>query len=87
VLTAFADRPVLDRTGIHGRYDIDLPSWSRSPQQPPTGGELDGSEPGPNPLDPSLFVVLQEQLGLRLEAIRGPHDVYVVDHVERPAPN
>jgi uncharacterized protein (TIGR03435 family) len=87
VLTAFADRPVLDRTGIHGRYDIDVPSWSRSPQQPPTGGELDGSEPGPNPLDPSLFVVLQEQLGLRLEAIRGPHDVYVVDHVERPAPN
>jgi uncharacterized protein (TIGR03435 family) len=86
-LSAFADRPVVDRTGIQGRFDIDLPSWSRSPQEPRGGGELDGTEPAPNPLDPSLFVVLQEQLGLRLEAIRGPHDVYVVDHIESPTPN
>jgi uncharacterized protein (TIGR03435 family) len=72
VLNAFADRPVVDRTGIQGRFDLDLPQWNPSLEESPV---------------PSLFAVLQEQLGLRLEAIRGPYDVFVVDHVEQPTPN
>jgi bla regulator protein BlaR1 len=87
ILTAFVDRPVVDRTGIHGRFDIDLPPWSRSPLQSPGPGELDGTEPAPDPLNPSIFEVLQEHLGLKLEAARGPHDVYVVNHVEPPTEN
>jgi bla regulator protein blaR1 len=87
VLTAFLDRPVLNRTGITGRFDIDLPPWSRSPLQRPGGGELDGTEPAPDPLNPSIYQVLQDQLGLKLEATRGPHDMYIVDHVEPPTEN
>lgn len=87
MLTAFLDRPVVNRTGITGRFDIDLPPWSRSPLQPAGGGELDGTEPAPDPLNPSIYEVLQEQLGLKLEATRGPHDMYIVDHVEPPTEN
>jgi bla regulator protein BlaR1 len=87
ILTAFVDRPVVDRTGIQGRFDIDLPPWSRSPLQSPGPGELDGTEPAPDPLNPTIFDVLQEHLGLKLEAARGPHDLYIVDHVEPPTEN
>jgi uncharacterized protein (TIGR03435 family) len=87
ILNAFLDRPVVDRTGIQGHFDIDLPPWSRSPLQSATGGELNGTEPAPDPLNPSIFEVLQENLGLKLEASRGPHDTYIVDHVEPPTEN
>jgi uncharacterized protein (TIGR03435 family) len=87
LLTIFMDRPVVDGTGIQGRFDFDLPPWSRSPLQPPAGGERDGTEPAPDPLNPSIFEVIQEQLGLKLEATRSPYEVYVVDHVEPPTEN
>ena len=60
-LVLYAERRVLDRTGLEGRYDFEL-RWS----------------------DVSFFTALQEQLGLKLEAARGPVDVVVIDHVERP---
>ena len=37
--------------------------------------------------EPPLFTALLEQLGLKLERTRGPVDVLVIDHVERPTPN
>ncbi|HET9192979.1 MAG TPA: M56 family metallopeptidase, partial [Vicinamibacterales bacterium] len=85
MLNSLLDRPVVDRTGIKGRYDIDLPSWNpglplrdQSPDPDP--------EPQPDPNAPSISTVLQA-LGLRLEPIRGPLDIYVVDHMERPTAN
>jgi uncharacterized protein (TIGR03435 family) len=85
-LTLFSDRLVVDRTGIQGRFDIDLPPWSTG--GPPRSIEADlVQEPRPDPNAPSLFTVVQERLGLRLESTRAPIDMYVVDHVERPTPN
>jgi len=81
-LTTFGDRQVQDRTGIKGKFDIDLPSWNRSSMFGPS--EPNGRERAEDPNDPSIFEVLPRQLGLRLESIRGPLDTYVVDHVERP---
>ena len=84
-LNFFVDRPVVDRTSVKGQFVIDLPPWNAG-VQPPGGGVADGTEPAPNPAEASIFTVLQEQLGLRLESIRGPYDFYVVDRVERPTP-
>jgi uncharacterized protein (TIGR03435 family) len=77
-LSALIDREVIDRTGIQGRFDIELPRWSRS--QLTVQATADTS-------DASIFTVLQEQLGLRLESTHGPLDVYTVDHVEWPSEN
>jgi uncharacterized protein (TIGR03435 family) len=83
-LTFFGDREVVDRTGIEGRFDIVLPPWSR----PWASAQPDNDRERPeDPNDPPIFTVLQYTLGLRLESIRGPLDVYVIDHVERPTPN
>jgi uncharacterized protein (TIGR03435 family) len=70
-------RPVVDRTGLTGVYDIQL---ELPPLQPaPVDG---GADPGV-----SVFTVLQEELGLRVEEGRGPVEVLVVDRVERPTGN
>ena len=85
-LTALLDRSVVDRTGIQGRFDIDLPPWSTGAPPRERAADL-VQEPQPDPNDPSIFTVVQERLGLRLESTRAPIDMYVVDHVERPTPN
>jgi uncharacterized protein (TIGR03435 family) len=83
-LNYFLDREVIDRTGIQGLFDIDLPPWSLAAHLPtnPTS-----DEPAPSPSGPTIFTVLQERLGLRLEATRAPRDVLVVDHIEGPTPD
>jgi uncharacterized protein (TIGR03435 family) len=65
------DRIVVDRTGLQGGFAIDL-EWS--PDQ--TASD-----------QPSIFTAAQEQLGLKLESTRGPVDVLVIDHVEKPTPD
>lgn len=71
-------RPVIDRTGLSGFYDFAL---SFLPELPP-GFDMEKLPPGMADRPP-LFVALKEQLGLRLEAQKGPVDFYVIDHVER----
>jgi len=79
---AALDHPVVDETGLTGRYDFDL-EWA--PDETEFGGMLGkGSD---DSTKPNLSTALQQQLGLKLEATRGPVQVLVIDHVERPAEN
>jgi uncharacterized protein (TIGR03435 family) len=73
-------RVILDRTGLEGRYAITL-EWTPDRAPLPLAGDAPPSD------KPPLVTALQEQLGLKLESERGPVDVIVVDHVERPAEN
>jgi uncharacterized protein (TIGR03435 family) len=85
VLSMFAQRIVVDKTGLTGSYDIDLTfTPDRMPQgAPPPGVQM----PNIDPNGPSLFTAVQEQLGLKLESQRAPVEVLVIDHVERPTPD
>ena len=73
------DKPILDKTGLDGKYDFKL-DWSEDIRSPDAGGESDLSKP-------LLFAALQEQLGLKLEAHPGPVEFFVIDHAERPDAN
>ena len=71
------DRPVVDKTGIPGKYDLSL-VW--------TPDDKVASTDDPN-APPGLFTAIQEQLGLKLEATRAQVDVFIIDHVEQPSEN
>jgi uncharacterized protein (TIGR03435 family) len=80
------DRPVVDQTGLTGRFDFTL-NWTPDDSQfsgmgaripPPT----DSADAPPN-----LYTAIQEQIGLKLEATKAPADVMVIDHVEKPSAN
>ena len=85
ILGTLLDRMVVDRTGIAGRFDIDVPPWSLGLQPRPSDLGPD-AEPQPDPNGPSIFSVIQK-FGLRLEATRGQIEILVVDHVEPPTAN
>ncbi len=78
------DRPVINKTGLSGRYDfhlefaIDQTTPGALPEFGPTSDEPPGA---------SVFTVVQEQLGLKLEATKGPREFLVVDQIERPSEN
>jgi len=76
------ERPVIDLTGLDKHYDFTL---TFAPDLPP---DVPKDNLPPGLLDrPSLFDALKEQLGLRLQAQRGPIEYYVIDHIERPSEN
>jgi uncharacterized protein (TIGR03435 family) len=78
MLSFFAGRPVADQTGLTGGYDFDL----RFPElETPPAGRNDASSGG------GLFSAVQEQLGLKLESIRGPLEFIVIDSVDHPTAN
>jgi uncharacterized protein (TIGR03435 family) len=79
---AILDRPVADRTGLTGRYDFDL-EWT--PDETQFKGDLPPSSTDSG--RPGLFRAMQDQLGLRIEATRGPIETLVIDRVERPTEN
>jgi uncharacterized protein (TIGR03435 family) len=81
-------RPVYDKTGLTGLYDLEL-EWAPGQEQIPDPFTRNPDAPPP-PTDaagPSLFTALQEQLGLRLESTRGPVEVVVIDSAQKPAEN
>jgi len=79
-------RPVVDETGIAGKYDIDLPVSVGMPDGwlNPQGGAGAGTAPPPPPtLSPAAIGKAVEQLGLKLETRRGPVDRLVVESADR----
>lgn len=88
-LTQMLGHPVLDETELKGIYDFKLQFTPDDRLQPPSGLAPSTRLPVP-PADsnaPSLFDALQEQLGLKLESGKGPVEVIVIDHAQRPSPN
>jgi uncharacterized protein (TIGR03435 family) len=97
VLSRQMDRPVVDTTGIKGNYDITL-EWTPDERQrmnfmPGGGGPPPGAEEhaapranapdSPTSAGPTIFVAVQEQLGLKMEAKKNPVEILVIDHVEK----
>lgn len=74
-LQASADKPIINETNLAGRYDF-LLHW--------TPNEARATEPN---AAPGLFTAIQEELGLKLEATRGPTDVLVIDAATQPTQN
>ena len=78
------DRPIVDHTGISGKYDFKM-SWT------PDSLQMNSNPPGRTTNDtnagPDLFTAIQEQLGLKLQPIKEPTDVLVIDSVEQPSEN
>ena len=75
-LTFYVDRPVVDQTGLTGRYDFQL-RWTNDDAHTPTDGAA----------APLLFTAIQEQLGLKIDAVKAPTQVLVVDALGRPTAN
>ena len=76
-------RPVLDHTGLAGKYDFLLDFLPDRLPQP-------GAAPADGPGDlggPGIGEALKQQLGLKLDSQKGPVDVWVVDHIEHPSAN
>jgi uncharacterized protein (TIGR03435 family) len=80
---ALLDRPVVDQTGLTGRYDFTIEF--AQPQRP--GGEAGTNTEQTAPSGPDLVEAAQEQLGLRLKPGKAVLSLPVIDHVERPSEN
>lgn len=76
-------RPVIDRTGLTGAFDIHLEFAPDAPNSSTSDGGA-ASDPSPHASD---IVATREQLGLRLDPGKGPGEFLVIDHVERPSEN
>lgn len=75
VMQFFVDRPLVDQTGLTGRYDFNLTySYGDSPNSDPDAA-------------PALFTAIQEQLGLKFQPVKAVTDVLVIDHIEQPSAN
>jgi uncharacterized protein (TIGR03435 family) len=95
-LFAMMDRPVLNQTGIAGRFDFRLEyvpdpstpvilSWITERRRPGVDPSADPGPPDPNGIP--IVTAIQQQLGLRLEPTRAPREFLVIDHVEKPSEN
>lgn len=74
------DRPVVDKTGLQGKYDFVL-TWAGESQGGAGGAEKEGADV------PGIFTAMQEQLGLKLSAEKTAVRVMVIDRVELPSAN
>jgi uncharacterized protein (TIGR03435 family) len=87
MLAMVLGRPVIDRTGFSGLFDVrlDFLPDEMTPELPPPPPDAAGAAHDSN--IPSIVSALPDQLGLRLESTKGPVEVIVIDHIERPSAN
>jgi uncharacterized protein (TIGR03435 family) len=87
-LSIVMGRNVFDKTGVSGQFSYSI----RFAHDETTPGEFPAGLPSPNsqsdvPAGPSVFTVLEQQLGLKLVADKGPREYLVIDSVQRPSEN
>ncbi len=84
-LSRSMDRPVMDMTELKGDYDFVLTYTMEPPPNLPPGAKINGE-----PIDlsgPTIFQAVRQQLGLRLDARKGPAPVMIIDHIDKPTAN
>ncbi len=84
-LATVLDRPVVDLTNLAGSYDFNLEYTRDLPPGFPEGGKINGEDPDTS--GPTIFEAVRKQLGLELKGQKGPVEVIVIDHVEKPSGN
>jgi len=77
ILAQNLHKQVNDKTGLTGKYDIHL-KWTPDEMTAETKEATDGEQA------PSIYIAIEEQLGLKLNAVKGQVDTVVIDHVEMP---
>ncbi|HXE64027.1 MAG TPA: TIGR03435 family protein [Bryobacteraceae bacterium] len=86
-LAQIVGRPVVDQTGLGGKYDFELkwtPDMSAAAEP---FGDAGRPQSSADTNSPNIFTAIQEQLGLKLSSGKGPVDVIEVDHAEKPSGN
>ncbi len=78
-LSTQLNQPIIESTGLTGRYDLKL-EWADDSQ--PSGPDATAEAPRM-----SIFAAVEYQLGLKLESTKGPVEVLIIDHVEKPSGN
>jgi uncharacterized protein (TIGR03435 family) len=79
-LSSELNQPIVESTGLTGRYDLTL-EWAQDDSQTP------GADASPDAAKLPIFGAVEYQLGLKLESTKGPVEVLVIDHVERASGN
>lgn len=91
-LLSYVGRPVLDKTGLAGRFDFHL-EFAAGRQAIQGQATLNGmnsppaSDTSADPMGPTIFDALKQQLGLKLTPAMGPREVIIIDHAEKPSAN
>jgi uncharacterized protein (TIGR03435 family) len=81
-LSNFAGRPVVDRTGLSGNFDLAI-----NMQKAEKEWEQEHEDALAAPGDSMIVTAVKEQLGLKLVPMKGPVEIFVIDHAERPSGN
>jgi bla regulator protein BlaR1 len=79
-VSSWADRPIVDKTGLEGLYELNTYIWADSLAIP---GPVDSVAALHNATIPSLSAIF-ERMGLKLSPTRGPIEIYIIDHADRP---
>ncbi len=86
MLSATLGRQVVDKTGLTGNFDVHM-QWTPDETQVMQFPSDLPKPPPPEREGQSIFIAIQEQLGLKLEASRGPVEVLIIDRAEKPSEN
>ena len=84
--SAVLDKPVVDHTGITGKFDFEL-KWTPDQGQFETFGGIKAPATENADAPPDLFTAIQQQIGLKINSTKAPTDVMVIDKVEKPSAN